>query len=112
MHYLYTLYFVGFFIQLTYSASTFFNLKKLKKHQNIDMFEMMPDLVPYLINKPFLWPYYFVTEKGPVERLSDNKPLSQFKLDRCEKLNKEKFKTKLLQINIEKARELFKTLNI
>jgi hypothetical protein len=38
---------------------------------NRDLLLKRPDVKRYLIFKPILWPYFFVTEKSPTERLSE-----------------------------------------
>ena len=68
---IFTLYLAGFFIHLIYSASSLLSFHRLKEQQDIDMFKARPELMRYIIRKPFLWPYYFVTEKGPLERISE-----------------------------------------
>ena len=43
----------------------------MKRQTNVDLFSSRPDIQFYLMIKPFLWPYYFVTEKSPLERFSE-----------------------------------------
>ena len=68
---IFALYLAGFFIHLIYSASSLLNFHRLKEQQEFDIFKARPELMRYIIRKPFLWPYYFVTEKGPLERISE-----------------------------------------
>ena len=48
-----------------------FYRSQLKKNRGIDLFQTRPDLKRYLILKPFLWPYFVITERSPIERISE-----------------------------------------
>ena len=72
MHYVLLIYVAGFIIFSIDSLYCFTRLLNLKHAPDMpDLLKIRPDLKFYLIIKPFLWPYYFVTEKSPIERLSE-----------------------------------------
>ncbi|MGC3903848.1 hypothetical protein ACPV5X_17275 [Legionella pneumophila] len=69
--FLLVLYVVGGLITLSYSIKSLLNFQRLKVYYNRDLLLKRPDVKRYLILKPILWPYFFVTEKSPTERLSE-----------------------------------------
>ncbi|HEL8628294.1 TPA: hypothetical protein U0E97_002326, partial [Legionella pneumophila] len=69
--FLITLYIVGGLITLSYSINSFLSFQRLKIYYNNDLLLKRPDVKRYLILKPFLWPYFFVIEKNPIERFSE-----------------------------------------
>lgn len=71
MYLMLALYSLGFGITLIDSGRSFLNFQKLKRTVNVDIFAGRPDMKFYLIAKPIFWPYYFVTEKSPIERFSE-----------------------------------------
>ena len=64
-------YIAGFIIQLNASISCFNGLQRLKQESGTDIFEIKPGMKRYLILKPIFWPWFFLTEKNPIERLSE-----------------------------------------
>lgn len=69
--FLVVLYVVGGLITLSYSIKSFLNFQRFNTYYNQDLLLKRPDLKRYLILKPIFWPYFFVTEKSPTERLSE-----------------------------------------
>ncbi|HAT1821668.1 TPA: hypothetical protein ACG3OA_002871 [Legionella pneumophila] len=69
--FLVVLYVVGGLITLSYSIKSLFNFQRLKSYYNRDLLLKRPDIKIYLFLKPIFWPYFFVTEKSPTERLSE-----------------------------------------
>jgi hypothetical protein len=69
--FLVVLYVVGGLITLSYSIKSLFNFQRLKSYYNRDLLLKRPDVKIYLFLKPIFWPYFFVTEKSPTERLSE-----------------------------------------
>lgn len=64
-------YVVGFIFFGRQSFQVFSGLQGMHKGKIPPVFNLRPDLVRYLILKPLFWPYYFFSEKSPVERLSE-----------------------------------------
>ncbi|HAT3877878.1 TPA: hypothetical protein I8669_002710 [Legionella pneumophila] len=71
MEILISVYALGFIINLYRSIIALIGFRNMKKNLYIDMFQERPDLKHYLVLKVLIWPYYFVTEKSPLERLSE-----------------------------------------
>ncbi|RMW99893.1 hypothetical protein [Legionella jordanis] len=69
--FLVVLYVVGGLITLSNSIKSLLNFQRLKTYYDSDLLLKRPDVKRYLILKPILWPYFFVTEKSPTERLSE-----------------------------------------
>jgi hypothetical protein len=69
--FLIVLYVVGGLISLSSSIKSFLNFQRFKTYYNSDLLLKRPDIKRYLILKPILWPYFFVTEKSPTVRLSE-----------------------------------------
>lgn len=65
------IYSAGLCISSFGSIQCFLNRNDLKKNMDIDLFQTRPDLKAYLILKPIFWPYFFIAEKSPVERISE-----------------------------------------
>ena len=72
MNELLVIYISGFLIQLMKSIFTVFRFQKLEQESGIDMFVKDHRMKSYLIMKPIFWPWFFVTEKNPIERLSES----------------------------------------
>ena len=66
------IYIFGFLFELMKSIHTIYRFQWLKRKSGIDMFAKDYRMQSYLIRKPFLWPWFFVTEKSPIERLSES----------------------------------------
>lgn len=64
-------YSTGVIVSFLDVIKTFFMFKKLKFFGHVDMFKSKPGMQGYLIRKVIFWPYYFVTEESPIERLSE-----------------------------------------
>lgn len=62
-------YITGLLISLSYSVRNYMMFKYLEIHYKDSLFTKR--LTRYLVIKPILWPYFFVTEKSPIERLSE-----------------------------------------
>ena len=65
------LYLTVFLIEINSSISCFNNFQRMKQATGTDLFEIKPQMKRYLILKPIFWPWFFVTEKNPIERLSE-----------------------------------------
>ena len=66
------IYIFGFLIELIKSIHTIYRFQWLKQKSGIDMFAKDHRMQSYLIRKPIFWPWFFVTEKSPIERLSES----------------------------------------
>lgn len=71
MEILISVYALGFIINSYRFIIALIGFRNMKKNLYIDMFQERPDLKHYLVLKVLIWPYYFVTEKSPLERLSE-----------------------------------------
>lgn len=66
-----TVYFFGMAIAIYKSYRVAIGYKRLKAELGVDVLSLRPDVKLYMFLSPFLWPYYFVTEKSPLERFSE-----------------------------------------
>lgn len=64
-------YIFGLLMELIKTSFTLYRFQELKQKSGIDMLSMHPIMKSYLIKKTILWPWFFVTEKNPIERLSE-----------------------------------------
>ncbi len=64
-------YLIGGLVRLMHSLKAFDNFQRLKNQGNFDILAKRTDVKRYLILSPILWPYYFITEKSPLERFSE-----------------------------------------
>ena len=71
MNYLVYIYIAGFVISAIKSFYAFSGLSLLTQKTNPDFFKKRPDVIVYMILKPILWPYFFIIEKTPLERISE-----------------------------------------
>ena len=71
MTYLILFYIAGFVISAIKSFYAFSSFTILAQETNNDLLKRRPDIKVYFIIKPILWPYFFLTEKSPLERLSE-----------------------------------------
>lgn len=71
MVFLAAIYISVFFFEMNKSLACFFNFKHLKESSGIDMFSTQPHLKSYLILKPMFWPWFFITERNPLESISE-----------------------------------------
>lgn len=60
-----------FLIQLVKSVSYFYKLQLMNKKSGIDLLSIHPTIKSHLIMKPIFWPWFFITEKSPIERISE-----------------------------------------
>ena len=65
------IYLSGFLIQLMKYVFSFHKIQLLKKKSGIDMLSIDPRIKSHLIMKPIFWPWFFITEKNPIERISE-----------------------------------------
>ncbi|USQ15529.1 hypothetical protein J2N86_16010 (plasmid) [Legionella lytica] len=70
-HWILALYVAGLFMSILGSIQFLLNRNEIKKTTDIDVFQTRPSLKLYLILKPIFWPYFFVAEKSPIERISE-----------------------------------------
>ena len=70
-HWILALYVAGLFMSILGSIQFLLNCNKAKKTMDIDVFQTRPSLKLYIILKPIFWPYFFVTEKSPIDRISE-----------------------------------------
>jgi len=67
-----TIYTAGVIIHFLRSLQFLFQKNEIKKHIDIDLLEKRPDVKIYLLLfKPIFWPLLFITEKNPIERISE-----------------------------------------
>lgn len=71
MDILITLYVIGFIISLYRSYLALVGFRHMKQQQLVDFFKEKPEVKRYLVLKVIFWPYYFVTDKSPLVRLSE-----------------------------------------
>ena len=69
--YLILFYIAGFAISAIKSFYSYCGLSLITRKANPDFFKKRPDIIVYMILKPIFWPYYFITEKSPLERISE-----------------------------------------
>ena len=65
------IYLSGFFIQVLNAFIYFQKLQRLNEQSGVDLLSTHPKMKSYLIMKPFFWPWFFMTEKNPIERISE-----------------------------------------
>lgn len=65
------IYFVGMIVGMYKSYWASIGLKRLKAELGMDVLSLRADVKRYFLLKPLLWPFYFVTEKNPLERFSE-----------------------------------------
>ncbi|MFT4060607.1 MAG: hypothetical protein QM652_13815 [Legionella sp.] len=76
-HWTLAIYIAGLFISVLGSIQFLLNRDAVKKNMGMDLFQAFPDLSAYhliywvIILKPIFWPYFFVTQKSPIERISE-----------------------------------------
>lgn len=68
---LFILYMMGLMFFGYQSYQVFSNLQEMYKNRSVSIFKLRPDLLRYLMLKPAFWPYFFITEKSPIERFSE-----------------------------------------
>ncbi|WED41995.1 hypothetical protein [Legionella cardiaca] len=71
MEILISFYLIGFLVHLYRTYVTLIGFRNMKQTLSVDMFKERPELMRYLAFKVVFWPYYFVTEKSPLERISE-----------------------------------------
>lgn len=71
LHWLIVIYVAGMLICSLGSIQFLVQRYEIKKTMDIDLFQTRPDLKSYLFLKPIFWPYFFVTEKKPIDRVSE-----------------------------------------
>lgn len=69
--YLTLIYIAGFIILAIKHFYSYCGLSMVAQKHNPDLFKKRPDIIVYMVLKPIFWPYYFITEKSPVERISE-----------------------------------------
>lgn len=65
------IYLAGFLIQTFFSFQCYSNFKKVKQKTGVDLLNTIQNMKSYLFFKPIFWPFYFITEKSPLSRLSE-----------------------------------------
>ncbi|KTD66487.1 hypothetical protein Lsan_0432 [Legionella santicrucis] len=70
-NWLVVVYLSGGLVTVINSIRYLLNINRLKTNSNLNRLFQRSDMSLYLIIKPILWPYFFVTEKSPTERLSE-----------------------------------------
>ena len=71
LHWILAIYMAGLCISVLGSIQFLLNRNAVKRTTDIDIFQTRPSLKIYLIIKPIFWPYFFIVEKGPLERISE-----------------------------------------
>lgn len=64
-------YVAGVLVTLIESVKHYRRFILIRNRSSHDLLHLRPDIKRYLLKKPLLWPYFFLTEKGPLERLSE-----------------------------------------
>ncbi|WP_133137990.1 hypothetical protein [Legionella rowbothamii] len=70
-HWVLALYVAGLFMSILGSIQSLLKYNEVKRTMDIDVFQIRPSLKSYLILKPIFWPYFFITEKSPIDRISE-----------------------------------------
>lgn len=65
------IYFAGFILNSIRSIRRYFVFQHIKLADNLDVLTNKPFIKRELLLRPFIWPYYFVSEKSPLARLSE-----------------------------------------
>ncbi|WP_058532882.1 hypothetical protein [Legionella saoudiensis] len=71
IHWILAIYMAGLCIGVFGSVQFLLKRNEVKRTTDIDVFQTRPSLKIYLILKPIFWPYFFVAEKSPIERISE-----------------------------------------